>query len=104
MLKWLLGFLKTPLTNLAATLKANRTENLAVIEAAAGGEGATIETAVTGFIASEAKKVPELAVFVPMAEPEILSLISGLIAKGTNTAPELYDAGVAWVEEEATEV
>lgn|GEM_PF-6752870 len=104
MLKWILGFLKAPIANLVATLKTNRAENIAAIEAVAQGGGTTAEAAVTGFLASEAKKIPEIALFIPLAEPALLGEVASLVAAGTNTVPELYDAGVAFLEKEEAAV
>lgn len=104
MFKWLFGFLKTPIANLVAELQANRTANIAAIEATVGGGATTVEAGVTGFLASEAKKVPALAFFIPLAEPALLGEIATLVSAGTNTVPELYDAGIAWLQKEETEV
>lgn len=104
MLKWLLGFLKTPVANLVAELQANRAANIAAIEATVGGGGTTVEAAVTGFLANEAKKNAELAVLVPLVEPALISEITTLVGQGTNTIPELYDAGVAWLTHEESEL
>lgn len=101
-LKFLLGFLIAPVKNLVAELKAQRDANIAAIEATVGTGTQTAEAAVTGFLTSEAKKVPILAAIMPFAEPELLAVVAGLVQNGTNTIPALYDAGVKFLEHEET--
>ncbi len=95
MWKWILGFLKTPAANLINELKANRAVNIAAIEATVGGGAVSAEAAVGNFLTSEAKKNPELAIVIPIVEPALMSELTALVGQGTNTIPELYDAGVA---------
>jgi hypothetical protein len=104
MWKIILGFLKPVVAGLISNLQTNQTANVATIEAAAQGGGSTVEAAVTGFLANEAKKVPELALFVPIVEPALMTEISNLVSQGTNTVPELYAAGLAFLEKEESEV
>lgn len=99
-LKFILGFLVTPIKNLVEELKTNRDANIAAIEATVGNGAQTAESAVTGFLATQAKKNPILGAIIPIAEPELLAAVAELVQKGNATVPELYDAGVAWLTHE----
>ena len=99
-LKWLFGFLKTPVANLVAELKAQRDANIAAIESTVGGGTQTAEAAVTGCLTKEAQKSPMLGMLVGFAEPEILAALGGLVQEGNASVPALYDKGVAWLEHE----
>lgn len=99
-LKFLLAFLITPVKNLVAELQANRDANIASIEATVGTGTQTVEAAVAGFLTSVAKRNPTLGYIMPLAEPELVGLLAGLVQQGNATVPQLYDAGVAWLVHE----
>lgn len=102
MLKFLLGFLKTPIANLVTSLQTNQAANIATIEASVGGGATTAEAAVAGFLTSEAKKDAVLGVIVPLVEPELVSVLSALVAKGNADVPTLYAEGITWLQKEET--
>lgn len=99
-LKFILGFLVAPLKNLVDELKTNRDANIAAIESTVGQGAQTAEAAVTGFLATEAKKNAVLGALIPIAEPELLAAVAQLVQQGNATVPALYDAGVAWLAHE----
>lgn len=100
MFKWLLDLLKPPVASLVSQLKTNRDANIATIESKIGEGGATVESAVTGFLTNEAKQNAELGIIVPLVEPALLTALNAAIAEGNTTVPALYDKGVAWLEHE----
>ncbi len=73
--------------------------NVLRLEAAVSSGTNIVEGAATAFLAKSASAGP-LAIVVPFFEGPLLGYVAGLVQKGTNTVPALYDEAVAFLEKE----